>query len=69
MGVSRALRASLALSFVAGLTFAQTVNTGATFGSVVNLGGEARDIVLDELRGRLYLVNANANRIDRKSVV
>ena len=63
-GVSRALRASLALSFVAGLTFAQTVNTGATFGSVVNLGGEARDIVLDELRGRLYLVNANANRID-----
>ena len=42
----------------------QTVNTGATFGKVVNLGGEPRDIVLDELRGRLYLVNANANRVE-----
>lgn len=44
--------------------FGQTVNTGATFGKVVNLGGEPRDIVLDELRGRLYLVNANANRVE-----
>jgi len=42
----------------------QTVTTGATFGKVVNLGGEPRDIVLDELRGRLYLMNANANRVD-----
>lgn len=60
----KALKTGLTLSFVAMLTFGQTVNTGATFGTVVNLGGEPRDIVLDELRGRLYLVNANANRID-----
>ncbi len=59
-----AIKTGLGLSFVAALTFAQTVNTGATFGTVVNLGGEPRDIVLDELRGRVYLVNANANRID-----
>ena len=58
------MKIAFALSFVAMLTFAQTVNTGATFGTVVNLGGEPRDIVLDELRGRVYLVNANANRVD-----
>jgi YVTN family beta-propeller protein len=43
---------------------AQTVNTGATFGRTVNLGGEPRDIILDELRGRIYIVNANANRVE-----
>ena len=43
---------------------AQTITTGATFGEVVSLGGTPSDIVLDELRGRLYLVNSNANRID-----
>jgi len=59
-----AIKTGLSLSFVALLTFAQTVNTGATFGSVINLGGEPRDVVLDELRGRIYLVNATANRID-----
>ncbi len=58
------MKTGFALSFVAALAMAQTVNTGATFGTVVNLGGEPRDIVIDELRGRLYLVNANANRID-----
>jgi DNA-binding beta-propeller fold protein YncE len=38
--------------------------TSATFGKVISLGGTPSDIVLDESRGRLYLVNANANRID-----
>ena len=38
--------------------------TGATFGSIIGLGGTPSDIVLDELRGRLYLVNNSANRVD-----
>lgn len=58
-----AIFVSTLLSFV-GLAPAQTVNTGATFGEVINLGGEPRDLVLDELRGRVYLVNSNASRID-----
>jgi len=44
------------------LAWAQT--TGATFGEVISLGGTPSDIVLDEARQRLYLVNANANRVD-----
>ncbi|MBY0507965.1 MAG: hypothetical protein K2X03_28895 [Bryobacteraceae bacterium] len=59
-----ALKTGFAFGLVVLSGLAQTVNTGATFGNVINLGGEPRDIVLDELRGRLYLVNANANRID-----
>ncbi|MFB3825990.1 MAG: hypothetical protein ACE15B_04440 [Bryobacteraceae bacterium] len=42
--------------------FAQT--SGATFGEVVRLGGTPSDIVLDESRERLYLVNQNASRVD-----
>ena len=38
--------------------------TGATFGDVVSLGGTPSDIVLDELRQRLYLINNNSNRVD-----
>lgn len=45
-----------------GAASAQT--TGATFGTVIRLGGTPSDVVLDESRGRLYLVNANANRVD-----
>lgn len=36
----------------------------ATFGEVISLGGTPSDIVLDESRQRLYLVNASANRVD-----
>jgi YVTN family beta-propeller protein len=43
---------------------AHAQTTGATFGDVVSLGGTPSDIVLDELRGRLYLVNNNSNRVD-----
>ena len=69
MQVQLRLSRSLTIIYVALLgcalqTVAQTVTTGASFGKVVNLGGEPRDIVLDELRGRLYLMNANANRVD-----
>jgi YVTN family beta-propeller protein len=43
---------------------AQNATTGATFGTIVALGGTPSDIVIDEGRGRLYLVNSNANRVD-----
>ncbi len=39
-------------------------STGSTFGEVIALGGTPSDILLDELRGRIYLVNDKTNRID-----
>lgn len=45
-----------------GILHAQT--TAATFGQIIQLGGTPSDIVLDESRGRLYLVNTSANRVD-----
>jgi YVTN family beta-propeller protein len=39
-------------------------STGATFGDVIPLGGPPSDVLLDELRGRLYLVNNNKNSVD-----
>src|SRR5579863_5144070 len=61
-----------------GAVLAATMTLGATFGTVVPIGGEAADIALDEARGVLYIANFTANRIDvmslanntdRKSVV
>ena len=49
--------------FAASCAYAQT-QSGATFGQIIGLGGTPSDIVLDELRGRLYLVNNFANRVD-----
>src|SRR5688572_2714758 len=40
----------------------------ATLGTVVPLVGGAADIVLDETRGRLYLVNTSQTRIEIYSV-
>ena len=40
----------------------------ATFGTVVPLVGGASDLVLDEARGRLYLVNSSQNRIEVYSI-
>src|SRR5205823_136698 len=40
----------------------------ATFGTVVPVIGGASDVVLDEARGRLYLVNTNQNRIEVYSI-
>ena len=37
---------------------------GATFGKVVQIGGHASDIALDERRGLLYAANFTANRIE-----
>jgi uncharacterized protein (TIGR03437 family) len=39
-----------------------------TFGKVVSIGGEASDLALDETRGRLYIANFTANRIDVMSL-
>lgn len=47
------------------MAWALSAQTGsATFGSIVRLGGVPSDAVLDEARGRIYLVNQNANRVD-----
>ncbi len=43
---------------------AQTTQQAATFGQIINLGYTPSDVVLDESRGYLYLVNTNANRVD-----
>ena len=37
---------------------------GASFGTVVPIGGHASDIALDESRGVLYIANFTANRIE-----
>ncbi|MGH9657076.1 MAG: YncE family protein, partial [Bryobacteraceae bacterium] len=50
------------LLFAAFPGLAQT--TGASFGEVIGLGGTPSDAVLDELRGRIYLVNDRANRVE-----
>ena len=44
---------------------AQTTTTGATFGTVIPLsGGTPSDVVFDQARGLLYLVNTAGNRVD-----
>ena len=37
---------------------------GASFGTVVSIGGQASDIALDQTRGVVYIANFTANRID-----
>lgn len=46
------------------LTVAPVPCSGATFGTVVAVGGQASDEALDETRGLLYIANFTANRID-----
>lgn len=53
---------SLLFSLLARKASAQS--TGATFGDVIRLGGSPSDVVLDEGRGNLYLLNSAANRVD-----
>ncbi|MDQ6663557.1 MAG: hypothetical protein M3Z23_04105 [Acidobacteriota bacterium] len=59
----------LVLSLVAVLTMARPVFP-ATFGAVVTPKGGAAysDLILDEPRGRIYLVNSTANRIEVYSI-
>src|SRR5450432_1796169 len=56
------------LCFIPFATQAQ-ITTAATFGTAISLpGGTPSDMVLDELRQRLYLVNTNNNRVDVYSI-
>jgi len=50
------------------LTIPATPCAGATFGTVVAVGGQAADAALDETRGLLYIANFTANRIDVMSI-
>ena len=53
----------LALLLAAVLRPAAAQTTGATFGDIIRLGGTPSDIVLDESRHSLYLVNQNTNQV------
>jgi YVTN family beta-propeller protein len=53
-----------ALVGAACLPSARAQSTGATFGDIISLGNTPSDIVLDELRGYLYLVQNASNRVD-----
>src|SRR5882757_8037293 len=46
------------------LLVACSASVAATFGTVVPVVGGATDIVLDEARARIYLVNTSQNRIE-----
>src|SRR5580704_13828539 len=54
----------LLLLLTPGVRLALAQSTGATFGDVIRLGGTPSDIVLDESRNRLYLVNTNTNQVN-----
>jgi YVTN family beta-propeller protein len=58
----------LSLSLTAGLFVAQldaqTTLQAPTFGTVINLGYTPSDVVLDESRSQLYLVNSNGSKVD-----
>ena len=63
--ISRSAALALVLTAVAlptGLLRAQSA--AATFGKVIALGATPSDVVLDQSRNRLYLVNTAGNRID-----
>ena len=54
--------------FLLPVFLALTATYAATFGTIVPLTGGASDIVLDEPRNRLYLVNTARNRIEVYSI-
>src|SRR5438128_2252505 len=49
------------------LLFLSVTGYGATFGTVTAALGAA-DLVLDQARGRLYLINSNLNRVQVYSI-
>src|SRR5215831_3009127 len=55
---------TLHFTAVAALAVAAAPLTAATFGTVVPITGHASDIALDEARGKLYIANFTANRVD-----
>jgi uncharacterized protein (TIGR03437 family) len=54
----------LILIVLMALAFPVTPCFGATFGTVVPIGGQASDMALDQTRGLLYIANFTANQID-----
>src|SRR5437763_1241763 len=62
--MSLSKRSILVLCFLALARVCCPQTTGATFGDVIKLGGTPSDIVLDESRSRLYLVNSNTGNVD-----
>ncbi len=58
----------IGLCLSAGL-HAQVTQQAATFGQIINLGYTPSDVVLDESRSYLYLVNTNSNRVDIVSTI
>ena len=55
---------TLVLGSLTASLYAQTTQQASTFGQIINLGYTPSDVVLDESRSVLYLVNTNSNRID-----
>ena len=53
----------VAIGLVAVLLTASAPLDGASFGTVVSIGGQASDIALDEGRDAIYVANFTANRI------
>src|SRR5262245_11080648 len=49
---------------VLALLVLSTAGYAATFGTVVPVRGTVSDIALDERRGRLYIANLSANRVE-----
>ncbi|HXJ44741.1 MAG TPA: hypothetical protein VNH18_35975, partial [Bryobacteraceae bacterium] len=66
MVIHRYLNKFVALSamFLALAPGVRAQSTAATFGKVITLGGTPSDLVLDEPRRLIYLVNTAANRVD-----
>ncbi|MEP6960659.1 MAG: hypothetical protein ABI995_01175, partial [Acidobacteriota bacterium] len=63
------LRKSWILAMAGWLLLLPTgVTLAGTFGQVVSIGGAAADVALDEARGRLYIANFTANRIEVMSL-
>lgn len=49
---------------LAGVVLISGTALAGTFGRVVAIGGAASDVALDEARGRLYIANFTANRVE-----
>ena len=64
--INRLIRQACISAFLfCGALQAQTTTTGATFGTVIPLsGGTPSDVVFDQTRGLLYLVNTTGNRVN-----
>src|SRR5205807_4606224 len=67
MDIARSVVARCVAIGVAIVLFASS-GFSATFGTVVPLVGGASDLVLDEGRGRLYLVNTSQSRVEVYSI-